>query len=106
MSKHQVVFKDESIELRDVESETTAKVASIQLKYQQVCATLEQTQLALEEAKMKERMGREEFERVSREAVRWRERYESLVKSGKEDGKRSNRSLLRQDHPNHPNIYP
>jgi hypothetical protein len=41
---------------------------------------LEETQLAIEEMAIKEKMREDEFDRVNREAVRWKERYEWLEK--------------------------
>lgn len=73
--------ESESAEVRALQSQLadmTNRVSEIHLKYQHLYAAYQEAQLTIEELTIKDKMREGEFERVSREAVRWKERYDWL----------------------------
>lgn len=80
--QHQVGSKsrvdNESVEIKMLESQLsdmTNRVSETALKFQQLFSAYEELKLTHEEYLIKDRVREEEYERVNREAVRWKERY-------------------------------
>ena len=59
-------------------ADMTNRVSEIHLKYQHLYAAYEEAQLTIEELTIKDKMREGQYQRVARDAVRWKQRYDWL----------------------------